>query len=320
MSTPKPERVPLAAGVVAANLRVDSNTAEVLRNFQAAGVETLLVKGPSVARWLYDNSNPRGYADCDLLVRPQDLTTAERVLAELGFEPEIDRHKMPAWWQEHAVAWLRERDGAGIDLHETLPGTGVGPEQLWLTLESHREPIDIAGSTAETLTKPGRAFMLALHAAHHGSGWGQFIHDLERGTCEVDLETWRAAAELAESLNATPAFAGGLRLVERGREIAAELHLPVEGAVDLGLKASTPPPLALGFEQFARTRGLRPRLAIIRHKLFPPVTFMKRYSPVTPRGPLGLVRAYLRRWRWLLVHAPAGFRAWRAARRGSAPN
>jgi hypothetical protein len=305
---------------VAANLSVDSNTAEVLRSFDAAGVESLLVKGPSVARWLYDNSDPRGYTDCDLLVRPQDLTTAEKALAELGFEPEVDRHKMPTWWREHAVAWLRERDGASVDLHETLSGTGVDPETLWLTLESHREPIDVGGYPAQTLTKPGRAFMLALHAAHHGSGWGQFIHDLERGTRAVDRETWRAAAELAESLNATAAFAGGLRLVEAGREIASALELPVEGAVDVALKASTPPPLALGFEQFAQTRGLRPRLAIVRHKLFPPVTFMRRYSPVAPKGPLGLARAYLRRWRWLLRHAPAGFRAWRAARRGSAPD
>jgi hypothetical protein len=306
--------------MIAANLRVDATTAEVLRAFDAAGVDSLLVKGPSIARWLYDNSDPRGYADCDLLVPPPDLTAAERVLAELGFEPEIDRHKMPSWWQEHAVAWLRGRDGTGVDLHETLPGTGVDPETLWRTLEGHREPLEVGGYSAQTLTKPGRAFMLALHAAHHGSGWGQFIHDLERGARKVDRETWRAAAELAESLNATAAFASGLRLVEPGREIAAALELPSEGAVDVALKASTPPPLALGFEQFAQTKGVRARLAIVRHKLFPPVTFVRRYSRPAPTGPLSLFRAYLRRWRWLIVHAPGGFRAWRSARRGTPPD
>jgi hypothetical protein len=319
VSTSEPGRAPLAAGVVAANLRVDSNTAEVLRSFDAAGVESLLVKGPSIARWLYDNSDPRGYADCDLLVPPSDLMTAERVLAELGFEPEVDRHQMPAWWQEHAVAWLRGRDGAGVDLHQTLPGTGVDPAELWMRLAEHREPIEVGGYSAQTLTKPGRTFMLALHAAHHGSGWGQFTHDLERGARLVDLETWRAAAEIAASLKATAAFAGGLRLVEGGRRIASALELPSDGSVDLALKATTPPPLALGFEQFAQTRGLRARLALLRHKFFPPVTFIRRYSPVAPQGAAGLLRAYVRRWRWLLKHAPAGFRAWRSARRSAPP-
>lgn len=306
--------------MVAANLRVDANTAEVLRAFDAAGVKSLLVKGPSIARWLYDNSDPRGYADCDLLVRPEDLLSAERALADLGFDPEVDRHEMPAWWQEHAVTWLRERDGAGVDLHETLPGVGVPPDELWETLAAQLEPIDVGGYPVRTLTTPGRTFMLAMHAAHHGSGWGQFTHDLERGAARVDLDTWRAAAALAESLNATTAFASGLRLVEPGRAIADALELPAGGAVDAALKASSPPPMALGFEQFARTKGLRARLTMVRHKLFPPVTFVKRYSPEAPRGLVGIARAYLRRWRWLITRAPAGFRAWRKARRGSPPD
>ena len=129
------------------------------------------------------------------------------------------------------------------------------------------------------------------------------------------FETWRAAAEIAQSLNATATFAGGLRLVEPGRSIASALGLPSDGAVDLALKASTPPPLALGFERLGQTKGVRARLALVRHKVFPPVTFMRRYSPRAATGRRALLRAYLRRWRWLLVHAPAGFRAWRSARR-----
>jgi hypothetical protein len=317
VSSPEPRNLSLAAEVVAANLRVDSNSAEVLRAFDAAGVDSLLIKGPSVARWLYDNSEPRGYADCDLLVSPQHLTIAEDVLTHLGFQPEVDRHEMPAWWQEHAVAWLRKRDGAGVDLHRTLPGVGVDPDQLWLTLAALREVMVVGGFEAQTLAIPGRAFMLALHAAHHGTGWGRFLDDLERGTSTADMATWTAAAELAASLQATPAFATGLRLVTSGRAIASELGLPTDGSVDLALKASTPPPIALGFDQLARASGWRERMTILRHKFFPPVTFMKRWSPLARQGRLGLLRAYVGRGAWLLRHAPAGFRAWRSARRGS---
>jgi hypothetical protein len=317
VATPEPRKLNLAAGVVASNLRVDSMTAEVLRAFEAEGIESLLLKGASVARWLYDNEEPRGYADCDLLVGPRDLDAAENVLVRLRFEPEVDRTEMPDWWQEHAIGWLRPDDGAVLDLHRTLPGVGVDPEQLWLTLAAYREPLAVGGTEAQTLTIPGRAFMLALHAGHHGTGWGRFLDDLERGISVTDLATWRAAAELAALLEATAAFATGLRLVERGHAIASELRLPTDESVDLALKASTPPPIALGFDQLARASGWRERLTILRHKFFPPVTFMKRWSPLARRGRLGLLRAYAQRGAWLLRNAPAGFRAWRSARRSS---
>ena len=41
-----------AARITAANLRVDAVTAEVLRGFEAAHVQSLLLKGASVTRWL----------------------------------------------------------------------------------------------------------------------------------------------------------------------------------------------------------------------------------------------------------------------------
>lgn len=314
---PEPGKLNLAAGIIASNLRVDSMAAEVLRAFESAGIESLLLKGASIARWLYDNDEPRGYADCDLFVEPRSLEAAEDVLARLGFEPEVNRAEMPDWWQDHAIGWLRKDDGGIVDLHRTLPGVGVDPEQLWLTLFAHRAPIVVGGYEAQTLTIPGRTFMLALHAGHHGTGWSRFLDDLERGTAAENLATWRAAADLAASLQATAAFAVGLRLIEPGRAIATELNLPAAGSVDLALKASTPPPIALGFDQLSRASGWRERITILRLKFFPPVTFMKRWSPLARQSRLGLLRAYGKRWAWLLRNAPAGFRAWRSARRGS---
>ncbi len=303
--------------MVAANLRVDSTTADVLRAFEAAGIDSVLLKGPSVARWLYSNEEPRGYADSDLLVDPIRLAAAEDLLAGMEFAPIVDRREMPDWWQEHALEWVRESDGAVVDLHVSLSGVGVDPDELWHTLAQHRERIAVGGFPAQVLTVPGRAFMLALHAAHHGVGWGTFLADLERAVSTVDLATWEAAAGLAASVQATPAFAAGLRLTEPGRALAAQLDLPTEASVRLTLTATTPPPIALGFDQLERASGFRERLVILRHKFFPPVTFMRRWSPLARRGRRGLLLAYLQRWLWLLRHAPAGFRAWRSARRES---
>jgi len=315
----RPPHPSWASGVVAGNLRVDWATAEVLRAFESAGVESLLLKGASIKRWLYDRSAPRPYGDCDLLVRPNDLEGAQRVLAELGFEPTHDEAEMPDWWREHAVAWLRHTDAVAVDLHRTLAGVGVDDETLWRALSARTDPVEVAGFTARALTIPGRALQLALHAAQHGKEWGSVVDEVELAVSREDVTTWRAAAELAASLEATPAFAAGLRLVPSGRALADELGLPTNQPVDVALRAATPPPVALGFDQLARAHGLRARFSILRYKLFPPPTFMRKWSPRAREGRLGLALAYAWRPIWLLRKAPAGFRAWRRARRGQPP-
>src|SRR5436305_178335 len=92
---------------VASVLRIDSATAEVLRAFAADDVACLVLKGPAIARWLYDASEPRYYIDSDLLVRPADMQRAEQILEALGFAKQFDDSRMPEWWREHASEWLR---------------------------------------------------------------------------------------------------------------------------------------------------------------------------------------------------------------------
>jgi hypothetical protein len=305
--------------VVASNLRVDSGTAEVLRAFETASVQSLLLKGASIKRWLYQAGEPRPYGDCDLLVRPSDADRARGVLAELGFEPTHDETEMPAWWREHAVAWLRHADGMAVDLHRTLVGVGVGDEALWGTLSSHAEPLQVGGYAATALTIPARALHLALHAAQHGEHWGPVLDELELAVTRADSSIWSAAAELARALDAEAAFAAGLRLVPSGRAVAGDLGLPTEQSAAVTLRATTPPAAALGFEQLAHAEGLRQRLEILRYKLFPPVTFMRKWSPRPIQGRFGLPRAYAARLLWLLRTAPAGFSAWRQARRRPPP-
>jgi hypothetical protein len=309
------ENVSSAAQGAAANLAVDATTAEVLRALESAGARCLLLKGASVTRWLSAREDPRVYGDCDLLVPPADLTTAERVLGALDFKQHFDEGDLPSWWREHSATWMREEDGAKVDLHRSLVGVGVDPERLWLTLSPHVETMVIAGFPARVMTLPGRALHLALHAAQHGAEWDRPLSDLERALSISGAKTWSAAAELADSLEATAAFAAGLRLVPGGREMADRLRLPEDLPVDVALRASTPPPVALGIDQVARARGLRARAAILWHKLVPPPSFMRHWSPTARRGRLGLVLAYLWRPLWLLARLPAGFRAWRHARR-----
>jgi hypothetical protein len=300
---------------VAGTLRLDWAVSEVFRAFDAAGVEALLLKGASIARWLYTEAAPRAYGDCDLLVRPGDLERAREVLAGLGFEPHYDEEAMPGWWREHAVAWLRNSDAVAVDLHHTLAGVGADDEALWRTLAADRVAVDVAEFPAPAMSIPARGLHMALHAAQHGQEWGTVLEELDMALAQEGIETWRAAAALARALDATPAFAAGLRLTAAGSAVADELGLPSDQSLDVALRSTTPPPAAMTFEQLARARGVRARVAMVAYKLFPPPTFMRKWSPAAHEGRVALARAYGRRLVWLAKTAPRGFRAWRAARR-----
>src|SRR4051794_40416573 len=57
---------------------------EVCWTLQSAGVRPLIVKGPTIAEWLYDGE-PRVSSDADIMVAPSEWTTAVEALRDRGF-------------------------------------------------------------------------------------------------------------------------------------------------------------------------------------------------------------------------------------------
>jgi hypothetical protein len=294
-------------------LRLDAAAAEAFEHFERAGVSARLLKGRSIADWLYGERDLRPQFDCDFLIAPSDLVAAEDCLGSLGYRRSWDDRQMPSWWQEHAGAWVRERDGAVLDLHRTLPGVGVDPDRAWRALSRDPATTMVAGRKVLVLGLPARALHVVLHAAHHGVV-SPPIDDLQRALRTADHGLWRAAGELARELDALDAFTAGLSLDPDGVAVSQELDLPARVSTEAALRASSPPPLALGFEQLASARGTRARVAILARKVVPPAEFVRHWDPRAANSTPALVRAYLRRPLWLLWRAPRGLRVWLRAR------
>src|SRR5262249_12517369 len=161
---------------------------------------SILLKGASLVRWLYEPEERRGYVDCDLLVPAADFERAGRVLDDLGFEPALDEAAMPDWWREHGIGWYRRDDRGGVGLPRTLPGHGVGPEQVWDVLWANTESLKVAGFETRALSPAGRALHVALHSAQHG-GLPRHTEELARTMERTDAATWREAARLAADLD-----------------------------------------------------------------------------------------------------------------------
>jgi hypothetical protein len=293
-------------------LAIDRVAAEVVGALRAAGIHSILLKGASFV-WLYDDGPPRAYGDCDLLVAPRDIERGEEVLRALGFEhPPLDDLPHDKPW--HAHAWNRPGDPS-IDLHRTLIGVGVTPEELWSVLSARAERMTVAGTEVAILDGVARAMHIALHAAQDGQRVRRPLGDLERAVSKIPEAVWRDAAGLASRLDATQAFAAGLRLHPAGSDIAGRLGLPPDRSVEVILRSTGAPQVAVGIDWLMRTPGVGRKTQLVVRKLFPPRPFMRAWSPLARRGAAGLAAAYVWRPVWLLTRAGPGMRAWRRARK-----
>lgn len=229
------------------NLAIDAVTSEVVQAFDAAGVKSLLLKGPTIARWLYTDNTPRPYGDTDLLVPPHQFARAAEVLDALGFANEWAGVR-ESERNRHADMYVRhQRQGAfTVDLHHRIELTKVPPAQAWAVLEAHASTTPFAGNAVACLDRAARCVLLALHVAHHGYAEAKPLEDLRRGRSLETRSTWAEARAVADQLGATVAFDLGLALLEETPE--SLVNSAAWSAADTDLRMSVlnlPPPAQL---------------------------------------------------------------------------
>lgn len=290
-------------------LAVDATTARVLIAFEAAGVQSLLLKGPTLQPlW---GSEHRPYVDTDLLVAPSDLARAGEVLAGLGFALALDHSRHAAVSEPHAQEWAA--GGASIDLHWRVAGIDAAPERQWAVLFARAAATSIGGAAARAPDRAALALLVALHAAHHGTTAARPLEDLRRAVARLPREVWVEAVALAEELDAGEALASGLRVIPEGEALAAELDLAAVSSTRRRLMATEQPAAALGLLTMLERRSIR----AVRAVLLPQPEFMRAKWPMARRGRAGLALAYAARLGARARGLPAAVRALRAARRRS---
>lgn len=306
----------LSRPVVAAalRLRIDSVTAETVHRLEAAGIQSVVLKGASTARWLYEAKDCRTYTDADVLV-PPPLEAAGRVLAACGFECRPAAGTYP--WRPHAVNWRRSTDGATIDLHRSFHGVGVDDATAWAVLVRHTEPLEVGGQEVAVLDVPARALVLALHAAA-GHAPERETEDLRRALERVPLDLWNEAYGIATDLGAVVPFSTGLRLLPAGREVAAELGVPDTADTSWVLRSTGDRRLlgtTLRLDWISSLPTIRQKVGFVVQSLFPPPWVVRYWMATNPGGPQWIGFGYGRRIGSKVSTAPEAYREWRRAQR-----
>jgi hypothetical protein len=284
---------------VAHALAVDRLAAEVTTAWRAHGIEPILLKGASLATWLYAD-DVRPYGDADLLVDPERVWDAAAVLEQLGFAP------VPHHVSLHAHPWIRP-DGATVDLHVRLYGVHASPSEVWLELQSSTETISLTSTAVRCLKLPARALHVAVHAAQHDDEQKP-REDLRRALALTPMPVWREAERLADRIHGLPTMAMGLSLEPAGPALIE--RLPLVRAALLAETGSAP--LAIGVARFAAAGSAADKLRVVRTALWPPAVQLVREGDSQGPG-ASLPRLRLRHLRTQLMHLPRTLRALRRA-------
>lgn len=276
-------------------LHLGAVTAAIVEGLKEHGLAPLLLRGPVLARLLYDDDLERTYTDVDLLLPGGSLPAARRVLATLSFSPSEIEIEHAVHRPLHAETWIRARDNASVDLHRSLIGAAVSPDQLWDVFWRERERLSLGGTAVEIPGEAACAFAIALHAAQHGPSWSRPLDDLSRALSRLPIETWKSAASVAAECEAVAAFAAGLHLLPKGRAIAEELGLGAPAVPDASLRGGEQFHVAQGIQWMLALDGVLPKIRFAVRKAFPPPAVMRLRFSVASRGRAGLALAYATR-------------------------
>jgi hypothetical protein len=302
----------------ARRLALDAAAAEAVLAIRAAGARPILLKGASVAQWLYfEQAWERDYGDVDLLVAPDQFAAATSALIELGYHYRSvsDRAQAPTL---HASSWGRGgQHPAAIDLHRRLYLMHADDTAVWTSLSENVDVIELGTVAVEVLDVVARTVLLTVHAAWHGAAADKPIRDLQRALEIVDEPTWVEAAALAERLGASEAFACGLRLAEGGDAMASALGLAGNVSAELHLRSRSAHTTSLSLLRLVEAGSWRERTRLLTAELAPESDVIRSRSPLARRGRRGLVAAYVWRTLWMTYNLPRATWSMRAARRAA---
>ena len=271
------------------SLVIDEACRTITARLTAEGQPFIVLKGATIATWLYDDPSQRTYIDLDLLVPPAAESAVVRLLGELGYEPLLAGDTLRVLSPDEQP--LRNKLGVDIDLHHGLKGVRLPPDEAWEILAASTTTWDWAGATVPALAPPARAMHLALHLAQSGLVDSKAAEDLRLGIARLEPALWEEARDLAVRLQALDAFTAGLTALPEGQELADRLGLSELTSVEYQMRAASVFKPAVKLERLLTSQSWGQRLTTVRAYLFPSADWLRLLDPAgtTTRG--GLIRA-----------------------------
>jgi hypothetical protein len=188
--------------------------ARVVRTFEEAGIDTLLLKGVPLALLHYGDEGSRPMSDADVLVKRADVTRAVQVLGTCGWRP---RKTPDTWPPEPRASWPFSNGEIELDLHWRVFSIGSLPDD---TLWEASVPCLIRGASTRALAPADQL----LHVIVHGLQWNpipsiRWIADAVVVAARGPVD-WDRLIEQATTRRFIPALTLALEYLNRRLDVA----------------------------------------------------------------------------------------------------
>lgn len=275
------------------NLLLFQELARVLRELDARGIPTIVLKGAALAEAVYGNPAVRPMCDADVLVRREDMPLALSTLAALNYEaPHGEARTGDTLTYENEI--LLRKPGAQdivLEIHWSLFDSPYYQHTLaldwfWATAT----PLRIVDVTTRMLGPEAQVLHLCGHLLlHHGSGAPRllWLHDIAEVLIAYrETFDWEMLLRQAQAFNLTlPVRQLLLRVQEQWRvpipaTALAQLRTLTPSAAEARVFADLTSPHRPVIRRFwadlASMPDWKTRLAYAWHSIFPAAAYMQR--------------------------------------------
>jgi hypothetical protein len=198
------------------------------RAFSDAGVNVLALKGVVLSAQLYGNGALRDARDIDLLVDPEQVASADAVLAAAGYRCSNEAlsprqsGSYRRWIKD--VEYIHVTTGAPVELHCRLCDNANALARDFSALWRQRDEVSVGGATVGTLSRRALALYLCVHGAGHA--WERLRWLVDLATLLAEPGSVDTALESAEAAGLGPAMLHAVMLAHDWLGLAvADRHL-----------------------------------------------------------------------------------------------
>src|ERR1700736_1361186 len=186
----------------------------ILQEFSAAGIETLLVKGPLISLLGYGDAAIRNYVDLDLLVRHKDILAATQRMEKLGFESDVplstlQADKIPG---EYLFKWPGTR--RIIELHTERTFRYYPLPMRVEDLFARQRRVALDGREVPGLSLEDEFVLNCIHGAKHFWERLMWVADIAAVVARHAEMDWPKAQQAARDVGAERMLHLGLQLAE----------------------------------------------------------------------------------------------------------
>jgi len=260
------------AGATARNALLLSEAADVQAAFSAAGIESVILKGPGLLVAHYPDIGARHVGDVDILVRCKDAGRADGVARGMGARPGLDLLvPMEEGEGAHHLTPLVTPLGVVLEIHTGIPGAASDdPGMEGIFRRSRSVPWQ-----GRALGIPAVADLVAMACRHVFDYHGGLKPYLLRHLADLAVvmgtgtTTWNDVATCLEPGASRGSLDASRHLLEEGRSGFADWRLVI------GARASH-------WMDLAR----RGEPVVLRRAIFPPRSFMEGRYGVPPGSKL----------------------------------